>query len=116
MRLIRSHGDIEVQADHLDLEDELALGLSVQRIAPLIDRSVTGPDPDAIKPMKRRLTTGGKMIVQVSPSAYGSPEALSDTLAACKRGRADGFAFYSYGLMRDEHLRWLGQARGLWQG
>jgi hypothetical protein len=116
VRLIRSHGDIEVQADHLDLEDELALGLSVQRIAPLIDRSVTGPDPDAIKPMKRRLTTGGKMIVQVSPSAYGSPEALSDTLAACKRGRADGFAFYNYGLMRDEHLRWLGQARGLWQG
>jgi hypothetical protein len=105
-----------VQADHLDLEDELALGLSVQRMAPLIDRSVTGPDPEAIKPMRRRLTTGGKMIVQVSPSAYGNSDALSDNLAACKRGRADGFAFYNYGLMRAEHLRWLGQAAGLWRG
>ena len=116
VRTIRSLGDIAVQANHLGLEDELALGLSVQRMAPLVDRSVTGPDPDAIKPMKRRLTTDGKMIVQVSPSAYGSSDALSETLAACKRGRADGFAFYNYGLMRDEHLSWLGQASGLWRG
>ena len=116
VRTIRLHGDIAVQADHMEIKDELSLGLSVQRIAPLIDRSVTGPDPDAIKPMKRRLTTGGEMIVQVSPSAYRDSDALSETLSACKRGRADGFAFYNYGLMRVEHLRWLGQSSELWRG
>ncbi|MCX8213431.1 MAG: hypothetical protein OTJ97_02825 [SAR202 cluster bacterium] len=115
VRVIRSHGDIAVQADHLDQDDELALGLSVERVAPLIDRSVTGPNPDAIKPIKRKLTTGAKMIVQVSPSALGTSDALSDTLTACKRGGAGGFAFYNYGLMRVEHLRWLGRARGLWK-
>jgi hypothetical protein len=115
VRVIRSHGDIAVQADHLDQDDELALGLSVERVAPLIDRSVTGPNPDAIKPIKRKLTTGAKMIVQVSPSALGTSDALSDKLTACKRGGAGGFAFYNYGLMRVEHLRWLGRARELWK-
>jgi hypothetical protein len=115
VRTIRSRGDIAVQANHLDQDDEIALGLSVGRVAPLIDQSVTGPIPDAIKPMKRRLTTGAKMIVQASPSAFDSSDALSDMLTACKRGGAGGFAFYNYGLMRVEHLRWLGQASGLWE-
>jgi hypothetical protein len=55
------------------------------------------------------------MIVQASPSAFDSSDALSDMLTACKRGGAGGFAFYNYGLMRVEHLRWLGQASGLWK-
>ncbi len=110
---VKARGEIKIRTGALWNLDVPRYGLSPSRVAPLIDEMEVGHDPEVIK--REKLAQPDTAIFGGAvPTAFSSQEELANNLSAQKDAGADGFGIFNYGLMRHEHLRWIGAARSLW--
>lgn len=95
------------------------VGLDKDRTLACLGR-VSVPDGEDADPgprlarMREDLAGGQKMIADIQPGRYRSEAELHRRLTALADAGVDGFTFYNYGLLRMDHLSWVGAARPLW--
>ena len=110
---VKSRGDIKIRTGPLSALEVPVYGLSPPRVAPLIDQMEVGHDPETISREKRAQPStaifGGAV-----PTSYPTQDDLVNSLREQKEAGAAGFGIFNYGLMREEHMRWIGAARSLW--
>ncbi len=114
VRKIRRYGDIKILSGFLGRYSNPVTGLSPDRLAPLVDHQFVFPEPGAIP--QQLVANESGLLLNVDPTTYASQSEFETTLRACLDAGADGFSIYNYGLIREEHLKWIGAARGIWGG
>jgi hypothetical protein len=63
---------------------------------------------------RRALKPGADLIAHGHPGSYATREEWLQRVLASRDAGADGFGCYNYGLVRPEHLRWVGDAVDAW--
>ncbi|MBI4530071.1 MAG: hypothetical protein HY709_00990, partial [Candidatus Latescibacteria bacterium] len=58
--------------------------------------------------------TERRVQADIRPANFTSREEMRESLRALEKAGVDGFTFYNYGLIRLEHLEWIGAARDVW--
>ncbi len=109
--LAKSSG-ARVYAGVPDREKTDVTGLAPERVGPLLDW-VLGQPP--VGQLDRTNTPHSELLVRADPASYVSQRAMESAIKDNLSGGADGIAVYNYGLVRQEHLEWLGAASHLWR-
>ncbi len=111
----RSYGNVRAETALLSKTGQAFSGLDAARLLPLIDVVSTGiPDQRAdIAPalQKHRAVLAGetRLLGNIGPADM-FPEVLSDKIGGMREAGGDGFTFYNYGLVREQQIRWVGEA------
>ncbi|MBI3973134.1 MAG: hypothetical protein HY332_17805 [Chloroflexi bacterium] len=90
------------------------------RVAALLDRGLAsvpaaGASTDAVRRRKAALRPGADLLAHGHPGSHPSQTDFVARMLACRDAGADGFGCYNYGLVRPEHLRWVGAVVEAWQ-
>lgn len=109
--LAKSYG-VKVYASPPDGSNTSVTGLAPERVGPLLNR-VLGWAPAG--QIDRKNTPQSELLARVDPASYASQRAMELVAKESLEGGADGIAVYNYGLIREEHLEWLGAASHLWR-
>jgi hypothetical protein len=64
----------------------------------------------SVEEARRQLGEGGVAMVSTQPARFSEAQGLVEQVHAAARAGAGGCNFYNYGLLREEHLRFIGQA------
>ena len=64
---------------------------------------------------KQSLRQSADLIAHGHPGSCATKKEWLQRVLACRDAGADGFGCYNYGLVRPEHLRWVGEAVERWQ-
>ena len=72
-----------------------------------------GQDPETIS-REKQAQHNTAIFGNAVPTSYSTQEDLVNSLQAQRKAGAEGVGIFNYGLMREEHLRWIGAARSLW--
>jgi len=119
-RVVRSYGDIAIAMGMPSETSGRITGLRPEGASHLLNRVFTHPldDPtkmrEALAEWRRSLPAEVKILAQINPEHIKGREDLSARLKACRDAGYNGFTFYNYGLLRMEHLEWIGAAREVW--
>ncbi|MBT6144732.1 MAG: hypothetical protein HOH74_04840, partial [Gemmatimonadetes bacterium] len=81
------------------------------RVNAQIDRVMMSPENPADADVARRRYRSPTEIFVPLHGQYDSRQALMDDVAAARSTGADGVSFYAYGLLRDEQLSWMADAK-----
>lgn len=113
--IIKAHGKVEVHHRLLGEKDLRVTGLAPARLYSILDEVVAPSDTSVLRQAKKTLPADVRLVAQVTPSSFPTEYHLEAALKDCRWSGAEGFNFYNYGLMRLEHLQWLGDCRHQWK-
>lgn len=100
--------------------DRGVTGLDRDRVLACVDAvytSVPGPPEEAAEGVRKRwdeLTPGVRLVSIVRPGGFESASYTRRLIRAQAEAGVDGFAFYTYGQLREHHLAWIRGARDAW--
>jgi hypothetical protein len=99
--------------------DRRVTGLDRQRVLGCLDAvytTVPGPPEQAAQRVGtlRDELPGARLVAIVRPGGAGTEQDVRSQIDAQADAGVDGFAFYTYGLVREQHLDWIRSARGAW--
>ena len=100
--------------------DRATTGLDRGRVLDCVDAvytSVPGPPeeaPEGVKKLRDELTPEVRLISIVRPGGFESESWTRRLIQAQAEAGVDGFAFYTYGQLREHHLAWIRGARDAW--
>ena len=86
-------------------------GLDPGRVNAVTDLFTVSANPD-LKSLRQSLGEGKRLLPSYQPDDMD--ERLPERALAARKAGADGFTFYNYGLVRLEHLAWIGRSRAAW--
>jgi hypothetical protein len=89
------------------------------RVHGLLDRGLcglpaSGRTGESVAASKRALRPNAELIAHGHPGSCATKEEWLQRVQAARAAGADGFGCYNYGLVRPEHLRWVGEAVEAW--
>ena len=100
--------------------DRATTGLDRRRVLACVDAvytSVSGsPEESArrVEQLREELTPGVRLVSIVRPGGFESESWTRRLIQAQAEAGVDGFAFYTYGQLREHHLAWIRGARDAW--
>ena len=100
--------------------DRGVTGLDRHRVLACVDAvytSVPGPPEEAAQGVQQRrdeLTPEVRLVSIVRPGGFESESYTRRLIQAQAEAGVDGFAFYTYGQLREHHLHWIRGARDAW--
>jgi len=119
VQVAREHGASHVQTVLPTRASQPVSGLIPERVWPLIDRPMVGLPTEPVEPTIRRLReslpASSQLLVSLHPAQFESEGKLIEVVQRARAAGAAGFTFYNYGLIRQEHLRWIGAASRAWR-
>jgi hypothetical protein len=111
----RAHGDVRIETALLSKGGQVSSGLDPARLLPLIDVVATGIPAQraeiapALQKHRADLKGRTRLLGNIGPEDM-FPEVLSDKIGGMRDAGGDGFTFYNYGLVREQQIRWVGEA------
>ena len=100
--------------------DRATTGLDRSRVLACVDAvytSVSGPpeeSPRRVEQLRGELTPEVRLVSIVRPGGFESGSWTRRLIHAQAEAGVDGFAFYTYGQLREHHLAWIRGARDAW--
>ena len=100
--------------------DRAATGLDRRRVLACVDAvytSVPGPPEEAaegVQKLRDGLTPEVRLVSIVRPGGFEGEEYTRRLIESQAEAGVDGFAFYTYGQLREHHLAWIRGSRDAW--
>ncbi len=100
--------------------DRATTGLDRRRVLACVDAvytSVSGPPEEAaqrVEQLRSELTPDVRLVSIVRPGGFEGGSFTRRLIQSQAEAGVDGFAFYTYGQLREHHLAWIRGARGAW--
>jgi hypothetical protein len=108
------------RTSHAGLGDRWVNGLDSGRLLEALDvvavgiAGEAGELPTKVAEIRGGLAPNAGVLADIRPANFTSQEEMANHLRALGKAGVDGFTFYNYGLIRLEHLEWIGAARDAW--